>query len=204
MSSPRRVLVLFAHPALQRSRVNRRLATAAQGVDGVTFHDLYEAYPDFYIDVAREQALLLRHEVVVFQHPFYWYSCPALLKEWIDLVLEYGFAYGPKGTQLRGKTWLTALTTGGPASAYARTGSNHFTLQELLAPFEQTARLCGMTWLPPFIVPGTVQLLDEAALDQYAADYTAVLVRVRENRFSANGTGDLPRPNPDRTFSDAP
>lgn len=172
---PARVLVLFAHPALQKSRINVRLAAAARPVPGVTFHDLYENYPDFHIDVPREQELLRSHDVIVFQHPFYWYSCPALLKEWLDLVLEYGFAYGPGGTALHGKTLVSALTTGGPANAYARTGYNHFTMAELLAPFEQTALLCGMKWHPPFIVPGTVRLTDPDAIAAHAADYARLL-----------------------------
>ena len=175
MSTPARVLVLFAHPALQKSRINIRLAAAARTVAGVTFHDLYEAYPDIHVDVGREQALLRAHDVIVFQHPFYWYSSPALLKEWLDLVLEYGFAYGPGGDALRGKSLVSALTTGGPAHAYARTGYNHFTMAELLAPFEQTARLCGMKWLQPFVVAGTNGLTDPAAIDRHAADYARFL-----------------------------
>jgi glutathione-regulated potassium-efflux system ancillary protein KefG len=170
-----RVLVLFAHPAFQKSRIHRHLVPAARATEGVTFHDLYEAYPDFQIDVAREQALLRAHDAIVFQHPFYWYSCPALLKEWLDLVLEFGFAYGTGGTALHGKTLASALTTGGPAEAYARTGSNRFTMAELLAPFEQTAHLCGMTWHPPFVVHGTVRLTDPAALAAHAADYARFL-----------------------------
>src|SRR6188508_1129168 len=110
----RRVLVLFAHPVLERSRVNRRLADAIRGLEGVTFRDLYELYPNFSIDVQAEQEQLLAHDVIVFQHPFYWYSCPAIVKEWQDLVLEHGWAYGVGGTQLRGKIWLNAITTGGP------------------------------------------------------------------------------------------
>ena len=35
----------------------------------MTFHDLYEAYPDFDIDVRREQALLLAHDVIVLPAP---------------------------------------------------------------------------------------------------------------------------------------
>ena len=171
MSTPARVLILFAHPALQKSRINIRLAAAARPVPGVTFHDLYEAYPDFQINVAREQELLRAHDTIVFHHPFFWYSCPALLKEWMDLVLEYGFAYGPGGSALHGKTLVSALTTGGPASAYARTGYNRFTMAELLAPFEQTALLCGMKWLPPFVVPGTVRLTEPAAIAAHAAAY---------------------------------
>ena len=85
---PRRVLILYAHPMPRKSRANRALAEAVRGLEGVTFHDLYEAYPDFFIDVAREKALLVEHDVIVLQHPFYWYSAPALVKEWLDLVLE--------------------------------------------------------------------------------------------------------------------
>jgi glutathione-regulated potassium-efflux system ancillary protein KefG len=133
---PARVLVLFAHPALQKSRVNRHLAAAARHVPGVTFHDLYEAYPDFHLKVAREQAQLVAHDVIVFQHPFYWYGCPTLSKEWLDLVLEYGFAFGPAGTQLHGKNFSRRSRLSAPPKPYSRDGHNHFTMRELLAPFE--------------------------------------------------------------------
>jgi glutathione-regulated potassium-efflux system ancillary protein KefG len=192
-----RVLVLFAHPALQKSRVNVRLAAAARDVAGVTFHDLYEEYPNFQIDVAREQELLLAHDAIVFQHPFYWYSCPALLKEWIDLVLEYGFAYGPDGDKLRGKLLLSALTTGGAEHSYHREGHNRFTVRELLAPFEQTALLCGMTPLPPFVVHATVRVLNDAELDRHATDYARVLSALRDARLSPTRMRDLPRLNAD-------
>ena len=155
---PRRVLILYAHPMPRKSRANRALAEALRGLEGVTFHDLYEAYPDFFIDVAHEKALLVEHDVIVLQHPFYWYSAPALVKEWLDLVLEYGFAYGDKGTALRGKLWQQAITTGGPSEAYEPTGYNRFTVRQLLAPFEQTAHLCGMPFLDPFIVPGVLAM----------------------------------------------
>jgi len=74
-----RILVLFAHPALDKSRVNRVLIEGLHDLEGVTLHDLYEAYPDFGIDVAREQGLLLEHDLIVFQHPMFWYSTPAIL-----------------------------------------------------------------------------------------------------------------------------
>jgi len=195
MSTPRRILVLFAHPALQKSRVNRRMAAAAQKLPGITFHDLYEMYPDFQIDVAREQKLLVEHDAIVFQHPFYWYSCPALLKEWLDLVLEYGFAYGTEGTQLQGKPVFSALTTGGPEHAYTRDGYNQFTMRELLTPFEQTARLCGMIWLPPFIVHGTLSLFDSAEIEKHALDYARVLGGLRDGRIPNAATPALARLN---------
>src|SRR6516225_10847445 len=106
LSMRSRVLILFAHPALHKSRVNRRLIESVRGLDNVTINDLYEEYPTFDINVGREQELLLAHDVIVFQHPMYWYSSPAILKEWEDLVLEYGFAYGTGGTKLQGKLFL--------------------------------------------------------------------------------------------------
>jgi len=194
-----RLLVLFAHPAVQKSRINRRLATAAREIEGVTFHDLYEAYPDFDIDVAHEQSLLVGHDVIVLQHPFYWYSCPALMKEWLDLVLEYGFAYGHGGDKLRGKTLLSVLTTGGPEQAYGRGGLNHFTMRELLAPFEQTARLCGMTYLPPFVVHGSIRLVETAEIDRHAHDYGRVLTALRDGNLARGGEANVARLNANLT-----
>ena len=165
-----RVLILFAHPALHKSRVNRHLLDAVRGLDDVTIRDLYEEYPDLHIDVDREQALLAEHDVVVWQHPFFWYSCPALLKEWLDLVLEYGFAYGEGGDALRGKRALTAITTGGPTESYEASGLNRYSIPQLLAPFEQTARLCGMDYLEPFVVHGTHRL-SKAEISTHADAY---------------------------------
>jgi glutathione-regulated potassium-efflux system ancillary protein KefG len=140
----------------------------------VTVHDLYEEYPTFHIQVAREQKLLLEHDLIVFQHPFYWYSSPALLKEWQDVVLTYGFAYGDNGTALHGKKLWSAISAGGPSEAYRSDGSNHFTISELLRPFEQTANLCGMTYLPPFSLHSIYQKTDKQ-LEHEASEYAAAL-----------------------------
>lgn len=152
MAKPR-ILVTLAHPDLASSRANRRLAEAARRIERVTLNDLYARYPDFRIDVKREQQLLLENDLLVFQHPFYWYSCPALLKEWEDRVLEQGFAFPPGvGDRLKGKHWLTVTTAGGSEDAYRSGGFNNYTMSELLRPFQQTAALCGMVWHPPFVV----------------------------------------------------
>lgn len=148
------VLLVFAHPALERSHANIALAGAAQTVEGVTFHDLYETCPDFVIDVEAEQRRLLDHQVIALQFPMYWYSTPALMKEWLDLVWLHGFAYGKGGVKLASKRLFVACTTGGPAQAYHKRGYNRFTMDEFLRPLEQTADLCGMGWETPFVVHG--------------------------------------------------
>jgi glutathione-regulated potassium-efflux system ancillary protein KefG len=169
-----RVLILFAHPSLQRSRVNRVLIEDLDQIEGVTIHDLYEAYPDLYIDVAREQELLIEHQNIIMHHPFYWYSTPSILKEWQDLVLQHGWAYGKEGQALEGKVMFNTITTGGPEETYTAKGYHHFTLRQLLAPLEQTARLCRMIYLPPFAVHGTHLMTPETIAD-HAADYKRLL-----------------------------
>ena len=174
-----RVLILFAHPALHRSRVNRPLLNGVQDLEGVTVHDLYASYPDFDIDVPREQDLLRSHDVIVLHHPFYWYSSPALLKQWMDLVLEYGFAFGAHGTELRGKALMSVLSTGGDKTIYRKDGLHGHTLREFLIPFEKTAHLCHMAYLPPFVVSGTHRLT-AADIQQHAQDYREVLNIVKD------------------------
>jgi glutathione-regulated potassium-efflux system ancillary protein KefG len=178
----RRVLVLFAHPVLERSRVNRRLVDAIRDVDGVMIRDLYEEYPTLMIDVKYEQQLLLEHDVIVFQHPFYWYSCPAILKEWQDLVLEHGWAYGAGGTNLRGKITLNAITTGGPAHAYQKGGYNRFSVRELLAPWDQTAYLCGMRFLAPFAVHAALKVAGEEDVAASRVAYRRLIEALRDDR----------------------
>jgi glutathione-regulated potassium-efflux system ancillary protein KefG len=167
---PRSVLILFAHPAYHRSRANRALVDAVQGLEGVTFHDLYESYPDLMVDVPREQELLAEHDAVVAQHPFYWYSAPALIKEWIDLVLTHGWAYGEGGTALTGKTWLSAITSGGSEDSYGPSGGNRFSVAEFMRPFEATVALCHMRWLEPFVVHAS-HLVSQTELADAALSY---------------------------------
>ena len=176
-----RVLILFAHPALHRSRVNRALVRAVRDVADVTFHDLYELYPDFDVDRAHEQELLLRHDLLVLQHPFYWYSAPALVKQWIDVVLEHGWAYGKGGEALRGKRMLSVITAGGGERAYTTDGVNGHTIQQLLAPLAQTARLCGMEYLPPYVLHGTHALADDE-IERLAAEYRGAVEALRDGR----------------------
>lgn len=176
------ILILFAHPKFEQSRTNQALLRNIRDrTTGVTFHDLYERYPDFDIDVDFEKKLLERHKVIIWHHPFYWYSCPPLMKQWIDLVLEFGWAYGPGGNALAGKTVLQVVTTGGSEKVYCAEGQNRYTVNTFLRPFEQTARLCGMEYLPPFAVMGAHRL-SERELDQYAFQYQQILACLQQDK----------------------
>lgn len=170
MSPTPRILVIFAHPTPHYSRINRRLSEAAQTLPNVQVHNLYETYPDFYIDVQREQALLADADLIVFQHPIQWYSMPSLLKEWVDVVFEYGWAYGPGGTALQGKDFWLAATTGSEEETYREGGYHGHVFSAFLPPIRQTVLLCHMRWLPPLILHGANRM-DDAVVEAHVAAY---------------------------------
>lgn len=170
-----RVLVLFAHPSQNRSEINVPLYSAATKINGVKTVDLYAEYPRFNINIEKEKKRLLRHNVIIFQFPLYWYSTPSILKEWQDLVLEYGFAYGPNGSALKGKLMLCALSAGGDEEAYSAMGNHHFTMKELLQPIEQMANLTQMGYIPPYCLFGANTELDETKRQAHVDGYRRLL-----------------------------
>ncbi|WP_339610329.1 NAD(P)H-dependent oxidoreductase [uncultured Planktosalinus sp.] len=153
-----KILILFAHPLFEKSKAHKEMVKNIPDSPNITFHDLYELYPEFNVDIEIEQALLNEHDIIIWQHPMYWYSCPPLIKQWIDMVLEYKWAYGSEGNALVGKHVFQVLTTGGRQENYCTTGRDRFTIYELLEPFNQTAKVCKMNYLPPFVVHGTFSM----------------------------------------------
>lgn len=180
---PQRILILFAHPSIERSEVNVELLAASRATPGVTLVDLYAEYPQLQIDIDREQQRLVEHDIIVFMFPLYWYSTPSVLKEWQDLVLEYGFAYGEGGTALQDKVLLCSLTAGGPETAYCCEGYNQYTLRELLRPLEQTATLCGMRFPAPFVLFSSRSALEEGRIACHVRDWRRVLEALQNGCF---------------------
>ena len=169
--APAEIVVIAAHPTLEHSRVTLALMQAAKGRAAsrhIDVRDLYARYPDYFIDVAAEQAALAQAQLVVWLQPIHWYSMPPLLKLWLDEVFTFGWAYGPGGTALRGKDlWLVA-STGGPEASYHPAGYNRYFFDAYLAPYEQTARLTGMRWLPPLVLHAAHRV-DDATLATHAS-----------------------------------
>jgi len=145
-----KVVIISGHPNLEASYTNKIiLDEAVKGIDSVDIRRLDMLYPDYQINVEAEQAALIAADLIVFQFPFYWYSTPALMKKWFDDVLTGGFAYGAGGDKLKGKDLIVSFTVGGPEQAYDPLGHNHFTIEQMLHPMQQTAYLCGMNYQKP-------------------------------------------------------
>ncbi|MEC8038045.1 MAG: NAD(P)H-dependent oxidoreductase [Pseudomonadota bacterium] len=147
-----RALVLFAHPDEDGSHAGAALIARAEDDPDIEVRRLYDLYPDFNVDVEVEQAAWEAADVIVLQHPFYWYSSPALLKEYLDVVLEHNWAYGTNGRALAGKSLLTVTTAASREENYRPDGYNKFPVETLLLPFEATANLCSMTYEKPVVV----------------------------------------------------
>lgn len=132
---------------------------------GVALHDLYERYPDYDIDMRAEQEALQTAELIVCQYPTYWYRPPALFQLWIETVLASGWAHGPGGTALAGKHFWCVTTTGGAQAAYDADGIHGHPYETFLVPLVQTVRLCGMIWLPPWIIHDAANLTSAEVQD---------------------------------------
>ena len=190
MGAQNKVLIQLYHPLLHKSRVNRELIKAIDDLDGVSIRLMYDLYPDFHIDIKEEQRLLEEHDIIVWQHPFYWYSSPSLLKEWIDVVLQHGFAYGRDGKALEGKKVITSITSGGRRDVYQEGGMSKHTIRQLLAPFEQTVGLCNMLYLPPFVVHGT-HMLDIKGIIMAGQEYRRAIIALRDGTISPGELSDF-------------
>ncbi len=187
-----RVLLYYAHPGHIHSNANKALFEAAKTVSGISLVDLYADYPRFDINIDREQARLLEHDIYIFQHPLFWYSVPALIKEWIDLVLEHGFAYGADGDRLAEKVLMQVITAAGPEDAYTEAGYQHFPLRTFLTPMEQTANLCKMRYAPPYVLYSALRATDKGALQPHVDGYIGLLEALRDDTYDFDQAGALP------------
>lgn len=192
MDQSNKVLILFAHPGQRYSKANDEMTRIASDIRDVTFIDLYAEYPRFKIDVALEQQRLLSHDVIIFQFPLFWYSTPALLKEWQDLVLEYGFAYGEGGDKIAGKLFLPVVTAGGPEDFYRSGGRNNYPLRDLLVPLEQTANLCGLRFVPPYTLFAALRAPGNNRLERHSEGYAKLLKALRDGQLDLDAAKALP------------
>jgi putative NADPH-quinone reductase len=168
----KKTLVVVAHPDLSKSRINKAWVEHLRSQpDSITVHEIYKAYPEGKIDAAAEQKLLEAHDRIILQFPFYWFSPPALLKQWIDDVFAYGWAFGPGGDKLEKKEIGIAVSTGGPAEAYQAGAQNQFTLSELLRPLQLTAQFVRAKYLPAFALQGVLYDLSDADVEKNAQRY---------------------------------
>lgn len=163
-------LVIVAHPDLRQSVINKQWVAALEKEPGTAdICRLYETYPDWQIDVEKEQRRLEGYDVILFQYPMFWFNCPPLLKKYMDEVFTYGWAYGSKGDKLRGKRFAIAVSTGCETRDFQPDGKCHVTVGELLKPFETAAHFCGMDYKGYFTMDDSHHVTPERLAESAAA-----------------------------------
>jgi glutathione-regulated potassium-efflux system ancillary protein KefF len=177
---PRRIDLIYAHPYPDRSRANRAMLAGVRDLPELEVRSLYDLYPDFAIDVEAEREALLRADIVVWQAPFYWYGLPALWHLWIEKVLANGWAYGPGGTAVQGKTALWVTTTGAPAPAYAPGQMHGHAFEAFVPAVSQTAVFCGMYWAGPPLVLHASHRVSDAEIVEHTLRYRGRLQALAE------------------------
>ena len=187
-----KILILLAHPTLLRSENNKALLKTSLEADSVNVVDLYAEYPNYRIRIVREQERLLEHDVLVFMFPLYWYSTPSILKEWQDLVLESGFAYGANGNALSNKKFLCCITAGASEKFYLQDTDKHYSLRSFLTPLEQMSRVTGMQFIPPYILFDSRTAKEEDRLDTWLETWKKVLNALKNDLFKSEDVINFP------------
>ncbi len=140
------VLLILAHPNLDKSVANKHIVYNLSIKSNVTTRNLNQLYSDFKIDVIAEQEALKKADIIIFQYPLFWYNVPAILKEWIDSVFTYGFAFGKGNYQLEGKKIIVSFTTGSSSKDYPKE-----VVEKIVFPFKGLANFCKMNYVTEII-----------------------------------------------------
>jgi putative NADPH-quinone reductase len=159
------ISLLYAHPYAHHARMEQMILSAVQHWPGLELRELYQLYPDFYIDVALEQKMLLHSEAIILLYPMQWGLPPALLVQYLHKVFQYGWAYGKNAAadpvmSLQGKTFW--LVTHAVAPQHQLDPCYQ---QSMFTPLQQLALSCGMHWQQPLMLP---ELTDTVITSQAA------------------------------------
>jgi len=148
----RKILVILSHPNFENSIANKTIIEHIKKTipeSKLAVRHLESLYPEYDIDIKAEQAALLNADLLIFQHPFYWYSTPSILKKYLDDVMTWGFAYGTGGDKLKGKHFLQSITLGGSKESFTPLGYNRFSIEDILKPMQQSVYHIQMIYNQP-------------------------------------------------------
>ncbi|MFD1260915.1 NAD(P)H-dependent oxidoreductase [Entomomonas asaccharolytica] len=177
-----KTLVVVTHPNIENSKINKCwLEELKKYPERFTVHELYKAYPNGVINVEKEQLLIEQHAALVLQFPVYWFNCPPLLKQWLDEVFTYGWAYGQTGDKLTNRKVALAVSAGIKEQDFSKEGRYQYTLQELLRPFEVTMKYVHADYQPLFAFYGAEYELSTQEIEQSAKNYMEFLQRIIES-----------------------
>ncbi|WP_051229041.1 NAD(P)H-dependent oxidoreductase [Pleomorphomonas oryzae] len=146
-----KTLVIVSHPYFARSAAIKALQQTAESLPDVTVRNLEALYGDdtAAFDIAAEQAVVEAADRIVFLFPIHWFNLTPMLKAYLNEVWTYGWAFGPNGTALKGRTLQAIVTAGASEHTYSAEGLIESSIDEVLTPLKASALYVGMVYLPP-------------------------------------------------------
>lgn len=142
-----KITIVLAHPDINDSRANRELINTVKELNNVSVYNIYENFPELF-DVETWTQIMLESSALIYQFPLHWMSAPYMLKKWQEEV----FTHLSRTPMIVGKPMMVVVTVGGDSSAYRSGGRNHYTVDEILRPYEASAIAAGMKWQTPVII----------------------------------------------------
>ena len=171
------ILIVSGHTDLNNSVANKKiLQELNKRLPHIEIDYLSILYPDYKIDVIKEQNKLLKADIIVLQYPLFWYSMPSLLEKWMEETFKHGFSHGSTGDKLKGKKLIASLTTGAPVQAYSN-------IEDFLKPIKATCKLCQIEYVGNIVTYGvSYQLRNKQGkeIEDKAIDHANRLIELLE------------------------
>lgn len=171
-----KTLVVIAHPNSNESGLQSFLKESCASLSSVEIYDIQEELSTF--DLVKTQELLKKQDRIIFQFPMYWYAAPDILYKWLEKVLTKSLYKD----SLKGKELGIVINMGQKLSSFQAGASEHFTISELLRPFQAIAYKCQMTYLPPFSIP-LFSYLNEKDKKKLLINYQHYVTKEKDSRF---------------------
>lgn len=141
------VLVISGHTDLNDSVANKTiLEELEKSLESKEIRYLDKLYPDFKVDRAKEQELLVKSDIIMFVFPLFWFNAPSIIQRYLEEVFTHGFSHGSTGDKLKGKKVIVSITSGAEKSAYIKE-NNDSKIDDFLIPLKTTCAFTGMKFL---------------------------------------------------------
>lgn len=167
-----KTLIINAHPTPEQSHTQSFFKEVVTSLENVSYIELTKNLPKL------EE--LLNYQRIIFQFPVYWYSSPAILKQWMDNTFFSG------DSRLSGVELGIVAIFGVSQSQYQAGGKEKYTPSEMLRPFEMLSNHLNMIYLPPFSVFQFDYQCDNTR-KALLVDYWQYIVGIKQPTFKQKG-----------------
>lgn len=171
-----KTLVIVSHPYPEQSKVINAVAQHLATLPNVEVRNLESLYGNDMtaFDVDAEQQAYEGKEQVVYLYPTHWFNITPMLKAYFNAVWSYGWAFGPGGEALKGKTLRVVTSAGAGEHMYSAEGLVQSTMAEVLTPMKANALYVGMRYADPLVLFDAMEV-EPARLAAFKQQVSAAL-----------------------------